>query len=306
MAARYKHKHLDDSDKLVQMLYTIQSCMLVCLLLIRTQSRHHMCREPITLKPLDFQLYGYTPGCRGCEWLETGLGKRQSHNSEFRARIEELLAKDVEGEKRLRESIDRRDAWLAKQGEGEAGNEDANEEDKGQQEATGEDANLEEVKKEREGVAESAAVVEDGSVEEIGDAEMTEQIVLEDLGAGNGDTRFPSPMREPATKRQIETEDESMGEENKARRLDIDAEMLSVEEKRILALTIMGVDVTEIFSPERVAKFAGRFGLTAGTSFDLTNGWVFWRQDLREMALKQTRHEQPFCIIGSPPCTKFS
>ena len=42
---------------------------------------------------------------------------------------------------------------------------------------------------------------------------------------------------------------------------------LSEVVRRIMSLVIMGVDVTEVYSPERVAAVASKFGLTQGSSF---------------------------------------
>ena len=39
---------------------------------------------------------------------------------------------------------------------------------------------------------------------------------------------------------------------------------MSEEEKRIVSLSILGVDVAETFSPERVAGVAAKIGLIAG------------------------------------------
>ena len=39
---------------------------------------------------------------------------------------------------------------------------------------------------------------------------------------------------------------------------------------------------------------------------DLTNGWDFTKSEHRRRAWKQIQAEDPFCIIGSPPCTMFS
>ena len=81
---------------------------------------------------------------------------------------------------------------------------------------------------------------------------------------------------------------------------------LSSVDKRILASCILGVDITEVFSPERIAKLAARFGLVPGASMDLTNGWDFNRAEDRARAWKNIRETQPYLIIGSPPCTLFS
>ena len=46
--------------------------------------------------------------------------------------------------------------------------------------------------------------------------------------------------------------------------------------------------------------------LKPGSSFDLTNGWDFTRQDHKLMAIAKIREERPNLLIGSPPCTYFS
>ena len=46
----------------------------------------------------------------------------------------------------------------------------------------------------------------------------------------------------------------------------------STVDRQIMAAEIMGVDNTDVFSPERVTQVAHRFGPVAGTSFDLLNG----------------------------------
>ena len=51
--------------------------------------------------------------------------------------------------------------------------------------------------------------------------------------------------------------------------------MMSKDESWILNAAIFGVDITEVYSPVPVAAVAAKFGLTPGTSFDLTNGWGF-------------------------------
>jgi len=56
---------------------------------------------------------------------------------------------------------------------------------------------------------------------------------------------------------------------------DGDIGMLNEIDRKILSSSIMGVDITEIYSPERVAQVARKFGLVSGSSMDLTNGWDF-------------------------------
>ncbi len=76
--------------------------------------------------------------------------------------------------------------------------------------------------------------------------------------------------------------------------------------KKAVAVAMLGVDITEIYSPERVAKVAAKFGLRAGSSFDLTNGWDFNIAEHRRKAWSKIKDESPYMLIGSPPCTYFS
>ena len=77
-------------------------------------------------------------------------------------------------------------------------------------------------------------------------------------------------------------------------------------DRKILAAAIFGVDITEVHSPERVAKVAQRFGLKAGSSFTLTNGWDFNIEDHRRKAWTKTKEESPYLLVGPRPCTYFS
>ena len=76
----------------------------------------------------------------------------------------------------------------------------------------------------------------------------------------------------------LEEEGDTMGEHNKHRRAAQDDTMDSIskmdeDDKQRLTAAISGVDITEVYSPVRVAAVAAKFGLTPGTSFDVTNGW---------------------------------
>ena len=77
-------------------------------------------------------------------------------------------------------------------------------------------------------------------------------------------------------------------------------------DRKILSAAILNVDITEVYSPERVARIAKKFGMVAGSSMDLTNGWDFNREDHKRQAWSKIRDEAPYLLIGSPPCTYFS
>ena len=105
----------------------------------------------------------------------------------------------------------------------------------------------------------------------------------------------------------------AVDDESKARIFNNDENMpmsglqvASDEDRKILAMVILGVDITEVYSPERIATVAKEFGLTAGSSMDLTNGWDFTRGDHRRAAWKQIEKEDPYLLVASPPCTWFS
>ena len=64
-------------------------------------------------------------------------------------------------------------------------------------------------------------------------------------------------------------------------------------DSKILSSSIMGVDITEVYSPERVAQEPRKFGLVSGSSMDLTNGWDFNRDDHKRLAWKRVGEEAP-------------
>ena len=103
-----------------------------------------------------------------------------------------------------------------------------------------------------------------------------------------GESESMSPANEPDTKlRQLDDE-----------MLDSMTEI----DRKILAAAILGVDITEVCSPERVAKVAQRFGLTAGSSFDLTNGRGFNIEDHRRKAWTTIKEESPYLLALTSRC----
>ena len=97
--------------------------------------------------------------------------------------------------------------------------------------------------------------------------------------------------------------------DTKLRKLDVDDDMLdSMNEVdcKLLAAAILGVDITEVYCPERVAKVVQKFGIRAGSSFDVTNGWDFNLEDHRKKAWAKIKEESPNLLAGFPPCTYFS
>ena len=104
--------------------------------------------------------------------------------------------------------------------------------------------------------------------------------------------RLSAPVEMP-----VEVQDGANTQEDAA------MDLLDETDRRILASVILSVDVTEVYSPERVNKLAKKFGLVAGSSMDLTNGYDFTEPEDRRRAWSEIKKTEPFLIIGSPPCT---
>ena len=88
---------------------------------------------------------------------------------------------------------------------------------------------------------------------------------------------------------------------------------LRVKEKdQQRAQVVMGVDVTEVYSPERVTAMAQRMGMKGGWAFDLTTAdedgrpWNLSDPVMQKKAMKKIIEDDPFVLIGSPPCTALS
>ena len=73
--------------------------------------------------------------------------------------------------------------------------------------------------------------------------------------------------------------------------------------------------VSEVFSPPRVTqalKSGERGWLQAGSSFDLVvdadsgRSWNFLEANDRRRCWRRLKAEDPWMVIGSPPCTPFS
>ena len=81
---------------------------------------------------------------------------------------------------------------------------------------------------------------------------------------------------------------------------------LDEDDKRILCGAIVGVDLTEVYSSERIARVCGSFQLLLGSSYDLTNGWNCCLASHRAKAIADKKEQKPTLLVGSPPCTMMS
>ena len=78
------------------------------------------------------------------------------------------------------------------------------------------------------------------------------------------------------------------------------------ENNRISMMVATNADITEVFSPPRIAEAAKEMGLNPGESMDLLCGWDFSKSADRKRAIEHVKTHRPFVAVGSPPCTLFS
>lgn len=103
-------------------------------------------------------------------------------------------------------------------------------------------------------------------------------------------------------------EDKDMGAKNdKVAMCDDDGNPdMGADGRRILAACLQGIDVTELYSPDRINKVCSEFGLNRGTWVDLRTGWDFNLEAHRRATWDRLRRDEPLFVIGGPPCTMFS
>ena len=71
-------------------------------------------------------------------------------------------------------------------------------------------------------------------------------------------------------------------------------------------MVLKGADITEVFSPERVTNICSKYGLVAGDSFDLRDGYDLSDEKTQAMVVKRIMSTGPTLDIGSLPCTALS
>ncbi len=168
---------------------------------------------------------------------------------------------------------------------------------------------------------------------------------LDDGPNTTSEPRMKSPVRAPATKRKKNIHNEEPAtkrsmidelSEDEVNGMDADSLQAKQEDMRIISRAMLGqnlheaysnsrinfavcrqtvesskgglmsADVTEIFSPERVASVCREFGLEPGLSMDIKSGYDFDSKKDRDRCWEALEHDKLTLVIGSPPCTLFS
>ena len=79
-----------------------------------------------------------------------------------------------------------------------------------------------------------------------------------------------------------------------------------MEDRKILSSIISGVDITEVYSPQRVVDVCHKYQLIKGDSFDLRKGFDLSDPAVQQRVSKRIVETNAVLVILSPPCTKFS
>ena len=273
-------------------------------------------RRTFNITAQDLQEYGLTRGCAKCDAILEGREVGTAHSSQCRARFAELF--ESIGDTRISRARERR---------GETGS----------QQVAVEEATTEPI--ERPASSSRSDMFGDGVFtavpEEVSHAEDIEEepaidsdpminavhADLNHLASGSGGT---SCTATPVAERSVEAGHihmNSKGDIAAALLREPNAQELGSQEqvRRLCSISGMNPDetkkvVTEMFSPPRVNDHISRHrsaGLSCGTSFDLRindqtgESWNFLLPKDRRECWRRLENEDPWVVIGSPPCTDF-
>ena len=75
---------------------------------------------------------------------------------------------------------------------------------------------------------------------------------------------------------------------------------------RILSAVLRGVDITEVYSPQRVVGVCYKNQLSKGDSLDLRTGFDLSGPAVQQCVSRRIIETKAVLVILSPPCTKFS
>ena len=81
---------------------------------------------------------------------------------------------------------------------------------------------------------------------------------------------------------------------------------MSLTDKQIPSAILRGVDITEVYSPQRVVELCSKHGLYKGDSFDLRTGFDLSDHRVQEQVSQRIAHTRPKLVIFSPLRTKLS
>jgi hypothetical protein len=231
----------------------------------------------------DLDQFGYTANCRRCILMRNGeAGRGVAHHEECRRRVEEAMR--AAGHTRLQEAEERQDKEIARRLE------------------------------ERDQVAAPAADAEEERMEDAGEAEVEAE---EEMAPELPEHVARLPPSEPH--QPMEYNVQRQVAEMEFRWLP---PAMAQEAANLYALLVTkgaGAEaarhkVTELYSVPRVTAQLERLpqfpALAPGSTFDLRGDasgrrWDFAKLADRREVRRRVQEEEPYIVIGSPPCTSF-
>ena len=273
------------------------------------------------VKQTDIDKYGKTVACPGCE--TSGTTRFGRHTDECRDRIRNLMQGDEDGRARLEREKSRADRIFEKE----------------VNKSVQLDPNISRAEREHEDALQQAESRMDEDIPPVGEHVLRPEVGPQpaqepassstgrkrpaDEPAENLDTRFDSltgaevQPASPDTTVSFESdlrEDIAMGEVGAVAKGGRRGSCTDASEGPKSSVHILpgflrsasGVDVSEVYSPPRVATAATRRGLTAGTSFDITTGWDLLDPEVQRRCRAKIIEEKPNLLIASVMCRDWS
>ena len=185
------------------------------------------------LKPADFKKYGFTQGCPGCTHAQTNIGPKRNHSEACRNRMESEIANNDEDE-RTGKVRERHDHFLAKSIE------------------ESDDTRHGGVEEPETTTAQPLDIEEDINEDEIAELFMDDVDDLDSLNAKAEDAKI---VYHTILGHDL-TESYSNGR-------------LQMARARHMVGQLAAVDMSEVFSPERVTKLCKSYGLEPGQAMDI-------------------------------------
>ena len=222
------------------------------------------------LKPADFRKYGFTQGCPGCTHAQTNIGPKRNHSEACRHRMESEIAKNNDDE-RTGKVRERHDHFLAKR--------------------------IEESDDPRHGGVEEPELTtaQPQDIEEDINEDDTAEMFMDDgddLDSLNAKAENTNIVYHTILGHDL-TDSYSNGR-------------LQLARARHTIGQLAAVDISEVFSPERVRKLCKSYGLEPGQVMDIKNGYNFDHAGDRKRAWESVVKDKPKLRIGSQPCAFFS
>ena len=269
----------------------------------------------------DMRTHGHTQGCPGCDSHRLGYKQRRAHTEGCLRRFAEQWAATQDGQQKVQRHAER----VAIRGEQHAPQErDLPPQQLSQERDLKISQNRDDVEQPQPALLEqqpqrhrirdiigewdrmqeaqhqaAAANADDG------DTMMDDVAAAVPSASQAASSSQPTAMDTATEKRgraDMETEEEMMEQELEAGR----SRIADVEQVQQLSSLLKGFNVSEVYSPPRIAPAASQWGFQPGVSMDLRTGWDFTKATHRNAAKKLLRDGQPALLIGSPVCTPFS